>query len=96
MFSFGLVTNYLFTEVEHKRTMKGEIIFSKKSKYFSEIIDKCISDNPNARPKAQEVYDTLKAFDEYFWNSVEKHSYINLPTKEKNTIFDQLYDSYFS
>lgn len=95
IYSMGLIFNELFTGVMHKREVFYEI--EPPSKYFFEIISKCLEKDPEKRPSAEMIEEYFLKFDSFFWRFIKekKISYLkNTPDDQKNNIFDEIYSRF--
>lgn len=95
IFTFGLTLNYLFTEKQHQsiQFIITKVKLVEQSPIFSELIARCIHDNPSQRPTAIEIEETLQAYKRGFQKLVllEHPEYIQLSTEVKNEVFLKFY-----
>ena len=98
IFSFGLVMNELFTYSKHSRSFNDSSInFQKKPPFFTELIEKCISEDKYGRPKITKVIEIFTKFDSYFWEQVgDEISYINSSTTKKDDIFIKIHKKFMN
>jgi serine/threonine protein kinase len=96
VFTFGLTLNHLFTEKEHHsiQFIITKVKLVEESPILSELIARCIHDNPSQRPSAVEIEATLHAYKRGFDKLVlsEHLGYIQLSTEDKNKVFLKFYE----
>jgi serine/threonine protein kinase len=96
VFTFGLTLNYLFTEKQHQsiQLIITKVKLAENSPIFSELIARCIHDDPSQRPSAVEIEVTLQAYKRGFDKLVlsENPQYIQLSTEHKNEVFLKFYE----
>ncbi len=96
VFTFGLTLNHLFTEKQHQsiQFIITKVKLAEQSPIFSELIARCIHDNPSQRPSAIEIETTLHAYKRAFDKLVlsEHLEYIQLSTEDKNEVFLKFYE----
>ncbi len=98
VFTFGLTLNYLFTEKQHQSIQVlviTKVKLAEQSPVFSELIARCIHNNPSQRPSAIEIETTLQAYKRAFDKLVlsEHLEYTQLPLESKNRVFLKLYEA---
>ncbi|CAF1602978.1 unnamed protein product, partial [Didymodactylos carnosus] len=75
IFTFGLTLNELFTETSHDFIFsQHKIQLRKQSPIFTELIARCLANNPECRPTAIEIEKTLTLYDHGFRNYTTKMS----------------------
>lgn len=95
VFTFGLTMNELFTQVKHHfddRTCRIRII--EKSPIFTELIQRCLHDDPKQRPTAIEIETTLRrhrlAIEKFILENQIKYG--DLTIENKNVVFITVYE----
>jgi serine/threonine protein kinase len=96
IFTFGLTLNHLFTEKPHRsiQFIMIKVKLAEESPILSELIARCIHDEPSQRPSAVEIEATLQAYKRGFDKLVlsEHPRYMRLSTEDKNKVFLKFYE----
>ena len=96
VFTFGLSLNELFTETEHY-FKEDRIQMTKSSPIFSDLIDRCLEEDPRYRPTSMEIEATLNLhLNEFDSRNSSNNSYSTLPLEEQNQVFLRFYEQYHS
>ncbi|CAF1657089.1 unnamed protein product [Rotaria magnacalcarata] len=96
IFTFGLSISELFTETQH-HFKEYRIQIKKSSPIFSDLIDRCLEDDPRYRPTAMEIEATLNLYlNEFDSKNSTSSNYSTLSLDEQNKLFCQFYDEYHS
>ncbi|CAF3366378.1 unnamed protein product [Rotaria sp. Silwood2] len=97
VFTFGLTLYFMFTEASHAyQDEEHQIILTKRSLIFQEIIERCVHHDPKQGPLATE----LEAIFTLYKRTFEKHaainifSYKNQPLSKQNGFFFDFYKSF--
>jgi serine/threonine protein kinase len=61
IYSFGLLTNYLFSGLMHTKTKDGRVILP-APEFFSRLVHECLSEPPERRPSAEDILRFLRRF----------------------------------
>ncbi|CAF5218257.1 unnamed protein product, partial [Rotaria magnacalcarata] len=73
------------------------IQIKKSSPIFSDLIDRCLEDDPRYRPTAMEIEATLNLYlNEFDSKNSTSSNYSTLSLDEQNKLFCQFYDEYHS
>ncbi|CAF1629903.1 unnamed protein product [Didymodactylos carnosus] len=93
IFTFGLTLNELFTEVMHdKHSTSRQVIITKRSSIFWDLISACINNNPKIRPTALELEKKLYKFKAILTTSINRNrAYSTLTDDQKNQLLLTVY-----
>lgn len=94
IFTFGLSLNELFTETQHD--FQGTRIQMKKSSpIFSDLIDRCLEEDPQYRPTSLEIETTLDLHLQEFNSRISTNeNYSTSSLEDQNKLFCQFYEQY--
>ena len=98
IFTYGLTIYHLFTETMHisELTPINKVTLPRKSPIFSELIIRCVNNDPSGRPSAIELETTFYTYKRAFDKHVEvcHRGYHKLDTASKDKIFIDYYESF--
>lgn len=88
IYSTGLIINEIFTGCMHNPKVLFDV--EPKSKFFFDVVEKCLNEDPEKRPLAEQIEDRFLIFDEFFWKFIKDNSLPysdEMGNDEKNKIF---------
>lgn len=95
VYSAGVIINEIFTGTIHNFKIFFDI--EPKSKFFFDIVVKCLQQDPDSRPLAEQIEDRFLIFDDFFWKFLNKKNIKyteGMSNEEKNKIFIVVYNSF--
>lgn len=96
IFTFGLSINELLTETKHE-FKNNRIQMLKSSPVFCDLIDRCLEEDPQYRPTAIEIEETLHLhLNEFDSRNSENIDYTTLSLEKQDQIFLEFYEDYHS
>ena len=88
IYSTGLIINEIFTGCMHNPKVLFDV--EPKSKFFFDVVEKCLDEDPEKRPLAEQIEDRFLIFEDFFWKFIKNNNlpYSNeMENEEKNQVF---------
>ena len=88
IYSTGLIINEIFTGCMHNPKVLFDV--EPKSKFFFDVVEKCLDEDPEKRPLAEQIEDRFLNFVDFFWKFIKNNSLPysdEMGNEDKNKIF---------